>query len=60
VVEIFANERRVLTSRIYPTRPDSDGVSLYADGGEVAVERLDAWELGDAWSAGTKAATSSE
>ncbi|MFC7201475.1 GH32 C-terminal domain-containing protein [Halospeciosus flavus] len=49
VVEVFAEERRCLTSRIYPTRADSDGVSLEAEGGEAVVESLDVWELGDAW-----------
>ena len=45
VIEVFANERRCLTGRIYPTRADADGVSLYAAGGDARIVTLDAWEL---------------
>ncbi|EFW91341.1 sucrose-6-phosphate hydrolase [Haladaptatus paucihalophilus DX253] len=45
IVEVFANERRCLTGRIYPTRADADGVSLYAAGGDARIVSLDAWEL---------------
>ena len=45
MVEVFANGRQCLTQRIYPTRPDSVGVSLAARGGGVAVRRLDAWKM---------------
>ncbi|WP_254545381.1 GH32 C-terminal domain-containing protein [Halomarina pelagica] len=58
VIEAFANDRRCLTSRVYPTRADSDGVSLRAEGGEAVVERLDVWELGDAWPAAPSAGMS--
>ena len=46
VVEVFAADGTCLTSRVYPTRPDSDGVELGARGGQARVRRLDA--LGDA------------
>ncbi|ELZ81943.1 sucrose-6-phosphate hydrolase [Haloferax elongans ATCC BAA-1513] len=51
VVELFANETRCLTTRVYPTRADADGVSLAARGGSVEVARLDAWELDAAFEA---------
>jgi beta-fructofuranosidase len=51
VIEIFANERRCLTSRVYPTREDSTGVSLVAHGGSARVD-LDAWTLDSAWDLG--------
>lgn len=54
IVELFADQRRCLTSRIYPTRRDSDGVSLYAHGGDVAVESLDVWHLQSVWPAGRR------
>ena len=44
-VEIFANERHCLTSRAYPTRADSTGISFAASGGRAAVEDLSVWEL---------------
>lgn len=50
VVELFANDRHCLTTRIYPTREDSDGLSLRARDGAVELLELAVWELGEAWS----------
>jgi sucrose-6-phosphate hydrolase SacC (GH32 family) len=48
-VEVFANDgARVLTHRIFPA-PDSDGVSLVAEGGTARLLRLDAWTLRSIW-----------
>ena len=46
VLEVFANERISITSRIYPTRADSMGVALQAERGEAQLLGLDAWQLG--------------
>jgi beta-fructofuranosidase len=45
VLEIFANERTCITSRIYPTRADSLGVDLIVRGGTAILESLDIWEM---------------
>jgi beta-fructofuranosidase len=45
VIEIFANERACLTSRIYPSRSDSLGLGLLARGGEAHLKALDVWEM---------------
>ncbi len=45
VVELYANERHCLTSRVYPTREDSTDISVAAEGGRVTVESLSAWSL---------------
>ena len=45
ILEVFANGRQCVTQRIYPTRPDSLGVSLFARGGSATVPTLDAWDL---------------
>ncbi|WP_435347784.1 GH32 C-terminal domain-containing protein [Haloarchaeobius sp. HRN-SO-5] len=50
VVELFANESRCLTGRVYPTREDATGVSVTAVGGPVDLE-LDAWDLDSTWPA---------
>jgi len=52
VVELFANERHCLTTRIYPTRADSDTLSIHAKGGAVELPEFDVWELGRAWGDG--------
>lgn len=49
VIEVFANDQVSLTSRIYPTRPDSTGIALWAEGGDVQLVRLDSWQIGSVW-----------
>jgi len=49
IVEVFANERHCLTSRVYPTRDDATGISITADGGRATVASLDIWELASAY-----------
>jgi beta-fructofuranosidase len=49
VLEVFANERVSISSRIYPTRPDSLGVAVLAEGGEAYLEALDAWQMRGIW-----------
>jgi beta-fructofuranosidase len=45
VIEVFANGKLCLTSRIYPTRDDSLGIAALAHGGSVTLPRIEAWEL---------------
>jgi beta-fructofuranosidase len=49
VVEIFANERHCLTSRVYPTSEDATGISVTAIGGRAQLSKLDVWELASVW-----------
>ncbi len=45
ILEVFANGRQCVTQRIYPTRTDSIGVSLFARGGASRLHSLQAWTL---------------
>lgn len=45
VIEVYANDRCCLTSRIYPSRPDSLGIGLLAEGGSATCSLLDVWEI---------------
>ncbi|SFR64529.1 GH32 C-terminal domain-containing protein [Halogeometricum limi] len=45
VLEVFANDAQALATRIYPTRADSTGVSVYATDTDVSFETLDIWHL---------------
>jgi sucrose-6-phosphate hydrolase SacC (GH32 family) len=45
VVEAFANDRQAAMRRIYPTRADSVGVSLFSQGGAAKVRRVKAWDM---------------
>ena len=49
VVEVFANDRYYLAKRIYPARPDSLSVQLFARGGKATVRSLDVWQMGAIW-----------
>ena len=46
VIEVFANYRLCMSSRVYPSRTDSLGVGFFARGGSARVKALDAWEMG--------------
>jgi beta-fructofuranosidase len=45
VIEIFANDRACLTSRIYPSRPDSLGIGVFARGEKALLKALDVWDM---------------
>jgi beta-fructofuranosidase len=45
VVEVFANQRQAIARRIYPSRSDSVGVSLFTVGGKARVKTLEAWKI---------------
>ena len=49
VVEAFANRRAALTARIYPTRPDSTAVELFATGGSAHVRCCRVWRRASIW-----------
>ena len=48
VIEVFANERVCLTSRIYPMRSDSLGLSFFASGA-AQLSSVDVWEINSIW-----------
>ena len=49
VIEVFVNEEITLSSRIYPTRPDSLGVRVFAHKARVDVLALDVWQMASIW-----------
>jgi len=49
VVEVFANSRVVMSSRIYPARADSLGLELFSTSGTMRVKSLDIWEMTPIW-----------
>ena len=46
IVEVFVNNRKCLAVRVYPTRPDSIGISLRSQGSATHVSKLKFWPLG--------------
>jgi beta-fructofuranosidase len=49
VLEIFANQRAVLTGRAYPTRTDSAGIQVFARGEGAVLKHMDAWKMQSIW-----------
>jgi len=49
VLELIADERQALSTRVYPSGPELHAVELVADGGVGHVERLEGWRLGAIW-----------
>jgi len=49
VIELFADERTCVTSRVYPTRADSTCLSLFSENGAVTIRRLSIWPLKSIW-----------
>ncbi len=45
VVEVFANGRQCLALRAYPSRQDSIGVTIRAQGRAATLRSLDAWQM---------------
>ena len=45
MLEVFANNRQCLTQRLWPTRDDAIGVSLFSNGSKTTVRSLEAWEM---------------
>ena len=45
ILEVYANGRQCVTQRIYPTRSDAMGVTLFSKGGIAKVKTLHAWDM---------------
>ena len=45
VIEVFANYRLCMSSRVYPSRTDSLGVGFFVHGGTAKIKALDVWEM---------------
>jgi beta-fructofuranosidase len=48
VIEVFANERQAISRRVYPSREDSLGISLFAKGPPASFKNVKAWEMAPA------------
>lgn len=45
IIEVYADDRQCVTQRIYPSRDDALGVSLFCKGGDAKVVSLKAWDM---------------
>ncbi|WP_436927498.1 glycoside hydrolase family 32 protein [Halosimplex amylolyticum] len=48
IVEVFANGRETLTTRVYPD-PENTGIALSAHRGTARLESLDIWDMENIW-----------
>ena len=51
ILEVFANGRLCMTSRINPTRSDSTGIGLFAAGGSATLHSMEVWPMKPIWPA---------
>jgi len=56
MLEVFANDRQCITQQIFPQSADALGVKLCAEGGDVSVMSVDAWDMAPAKFVNKKAA----
>jgi beta-fructofuranosidase len=49
VIELFADERTCVTSRVYPTRANNTSLTLFAENGSVTIHRLSIWPMKSIW-----------
>lgn len=45
VIEIYANDRFYMATRVYPKGPRSTGIGLYSNAGTAKLASLEAWEM---------------
>lgn len=49
LIEVYANERLCLTSRMYPTLADSLAIGCFAEGGSARLLSCDVWQMAPIW-----------
>jgi sucrose-6-phosphate hydrolase SacC (GH32 family) len=45
IIEVFANNRQLITSRVYPTKVDSKDVYVFSEGGDAWAHVIHAWDM---------------
>lgn len=45
LVEVYMNNEASITSRIYPIRQESQGISLFEKNGQITIERLEIYQM---------------
>ena len=45
VIEVFANGRACITTRVYPTRDDARSIGVSATGGSATIESMTIWDM---------------
>jgi beta-fructofuranosidase len=51
VLEVFANDRQAVVRRMYPTRPDSTGISIFTEDASIRIRQIKSWQMApsNAW-----------
>jgi beta-fructofuranosidase len=49
IIEVFANDRLAMTSRIYPSLPNALRVKLFTSGGSATVKSIQFWNMKSIW-----------
>ena len=49
LLEVFVNGKQCVTLMVHPTRPDSTGISLRAQGGDALIKDLKVYQMSSIW-----------
>ena len=45
IIEIFVNDKQVVTTRVYPGKKESVGISLKSQGSDATLISMDVWQM---------------
>lgn len=45
IVEVFVNDKQVVTARVYPGKKESTGISLKSQGTDATLISMDVWQM---------------
>jgi sucrose-6-phosphate hydrolase SacC (GH32 family) len=45
LIQAYANDKKTITSWIYPSLEESKGLQVWADGGDAKVKSIQIWEM---------------
>lgn len=45
IIEIFVNDKQVVTTRVYPGKKESVGISLKSQGRDATLISMDVWQM---------------
>ena len=51
LIEVFINGKQCVTLMVHPSRKDSTGISLRAQGGDALIKKMNVYQMSGIWGA---------
>ena len=45
LIQAYANDRKTITTWVYPSLPDALGMEVWAENGEAIIKSMQVWEM---------------